>query len=129
MENIEKPNKILLVEDDEDIALISSRILRDYGGFEVKHAESGIIALEILPIYKPNLVLMDVMMPGLDGVETLKRIKVIPGYEDIAVIFMTAKSQIHEQELYMSLGAKGVILKPFDPTQLCQEVLNLWKSD
>ena len=114
--------KILYVEDDEDIAVVATMTLEEIGGFEIKHALSGSLALELLASYDPDLILMDVMMPGMDGVETYKEIRNLEKWESIPVIFMTAKAQTHEQKTYMDLGAIGVVVKPFDPMILCKTI-------
>ena len=120
----EELKKILYVEDDEDIAEVTVMTLADIGGFEVKHCFSGKLALEILPEYKPQLVLMDVMMPEMDGTETVKAIRKMPEWKNIPIIFMTAKIQHNEQREYLRLGAIGVIVKPFDSMALCENIRN-----
>ncbi|UJQ93991.1 response regulator [Mariluticola halotolerans] len=118
--------KLLYVEDDESIAEIVLMTLQDLGGFEVKHCSSGQQALDTIVAYAPQLVLMDVMMPGMDGPETLNRIRQLPDMQNLPVIFMTAKAQTHEQQTYLGLGAIGVIVKPFDPMTLTDHVNELW---
>lgn len=119
--------KILYVEDDEDIAEIAVMTLEELGGFEVKHCASGMIALDQLSSYAPQLILMDVMMPGMDGPETFERIKETSSAH-VPVIFMTAKAQKHEQEEYINMGAVGVIVKPFDAMTLCSTITQLWEG-
>jgi two-component system OmpR family response regulator len=119
--------KILYVEDDEDIAEIAQMILEDIGGFEVMHCSSGQKALDAYPNYNPQLVLMDVMMPKMDGPETLENLRKMPEEKDTPVIFMTAKAQTHEQVAYRNMGALGVIVKPFDPETLCDHINALWE--
>ncbi|MGD9639437.1 MAG: response regulator [Alphaproteobacteria bacterium] len=121
--------KILYVEDDEDIAEVAQMILEDIGGFEIKHCFSGQEAIDAFPSYNPQLILMDVMMPDMDGPKTFEKIKNLYGKENISVIFMTAKAQTHEQEAYKKMGAIGVILKPFDPMELCENIRNLWEKN
>ena len=118
--------KLLYVEDDESIAEIVMMSLQELGGFEVRHCSSGQEALDVIVSYAPQLVLMDVMMPGMDGPETLTRIRQLPDMQNLPVIFMTAKAQTHEQQAYFGLGAIGVIVKPFDPMTLGDQVRELW---
>jgi len=114
--------KILYVEDDDLIAEIVVMTLEDLGGFEVVHASSGKEALSIFPVFQPQLILLDVMMPGMDGVETLKNIRELESDTHVPAVFVTAKAQAHEQDLYTSFGAVGVIVKPFDPETLCAKI-------
>lgn len=120
--------QILLVEDDESIAEIATLTLEDLGGFEVVHCSSGADALESLAHYRPQLVLMDVMMPHMDGPETMRQMRLNPELSDIPVIFVTARAQVHEQEQYSKMGAAGIIVKPFDPISLCDEITQMWEQ-
>ena len=108
---------------------LSELTLEMLGGFRVVHCASGCAALERFAAEAPQLVLMDVMMPGMDGPETLRRLREMPGAaRSVPVIFMTARAQVHEQAAYRSLGALGVIVKPFDPDRLTAEITTLWES-
>ncbi len=120
--------KILYVEDDEDIAEVATMTLEEIGGFEVKHCISGVQALGNLPKFNPQLILMDVMMPEMDGPQTLKHMQQKGIADKIPVVFMTAKAQTHQQEEYKQMGAVGVIVKPFDPMTLCQQITRLWEE-
>ncbi|MEM8836702.1 MAG: response regulator [Pseudomonadota bacterium] len=117
---------ILYVEDDESIAEITLLSLKEFGNFQVYHFYSGREALEALPLVKPQLVLLDVMMPFMDGIETLKFIRQMPEGENLPVIFMTARAQTHEQQRYLDLGAEAVIVKPFDPLSLSDQLNDMW---
>lgn len=120
--------KILYVEDDEDIAELTQLTLKKIGKFDIRHCPSGQEALDAFPEFKPQLVLMDVMMPGMDGLETLTHLKERPESKDTPVIFMTAKAQTHEQEKYKGMGALGVIVKPCDPVALCEHLKAYWEE-
>lgn len=124
-----KLKKILYVEDDQDIAQIAKMIFEDFGGFEVKHCCSGVSALEELIKFSPQLILLDMMMPNMDGLETLVNMKKVDGVGDLTVVFMTAKIQKKEQQLYFDAGAIGIIKKPFDPETLCDSVNDLWNKN
>lgn len=124
----EKLTKILYVEDDDSIAQVVMMTLEDLGGFTAKHCDSGQKALDTVVEFAPQLILMDVMMPGMSGPETLENLRQMPVVKDIPVIFMTAKAQTHEQEAYRNLGAIGVIVKPFDPMALSEEITSLWNQ-
>lgn len=119
-------NKIMLVEDDLDIQEVALMALADFGGFQVEVCSSGLEALERVGDIAPDLVLLDVMMPGMDGPTTLKELKANAATSSIPVVFMTARSQPHEVEEYKSLGAADVITKPFDPIQLGDKVRGIW---
>lgn len=121
-------NKILYVEDDEDIAEVASITLTDLGGFTIHHCLSGKEALEAFPDFQPDLVLMDVMMPQMDGLETYEKLRTMEDAKDIPIVYMTAKAQTHEQKKYQEMGAIGIIVKPFDPFTLCEQVTELWEK-
>lgn len=125
---VERLNKILYVEDDIDIARVAMMTMEEIGNFHVKHCSSGQEALEEIAHFAPQLIIMDMMMPEMDGLETMILIKKMQSGKNIPVIFMTAKAQNHEQELYLNNGAIGVILKPFDPMTLCDIINNLWQT-
>lgn len=121
-------NKIMLVEDDPDIQEVAVMALADFGGFEVEVCFNGTDALERVDGIAPDLILLDVMMPGMDGPTTLKELKANADTSAIPVVFMTARSQPHEVEEYKSLGAVDVITKPFDPVQLGDTVRGIWAT-
>jgi CheY-like chemotaxis protein len=120
--------RILYIEDVQSIAMVAVMVLEDLGGFEVRHLLSGQEALDALPGFAPQLVLLDVMMPGMDGPEALRRIREMPEGRDIPAIFMTAKAQTHEQDDYIAMGALGVIVKPFEPISLSETIREMWKT-
>ncbi len=107
--------KILIIDDEEDILLISQMSLRKVGGFEVVTALGGEEGLEKAARERPDLIVMDVMMPGLDGPATLERLKALPETAETPVVFLTAKAQRNEVEQLKNLGAAEVLTKPFDP--------------
>jgi two-component system OmpR family response regulator len=115
-------NRLLHVEDEPDIQVVAKLALEAVGGFTLETASSGREALSKALSFAPELILLDVMMPGMDGPATLRELRNFPGSCDIPVIFMTAKVQSQEVEKYKSMGAIGVIAKPFDPMTLADEV-------
>lgn len=117
--------KILLVDDEAPIRRIGRLSLETVGRFEVVVATNASEALALAAAERPDLVLLDVMMPGMDGVATLAELKKSPELATIPVVFMTARVQRHEIERYVQLGALGVIQKPFDPMTLPDEVRRL----
>ncbi|MDR3613784.1 MAG: response regulator [Candidatus Obscuribacterales bacterium] len=114
--------KILVVDDDENIRLIASYSLVG-DDVHVIEAASGAAALELAKDEVPDVILLDMMMPNMDGKTTLARLKECPETKPIPVIFFTAKVQAHEMETYIGLGAAGVIMKPFDPISLLDQVV------
>jgi two-component system, OmpR family, response regulator len=125
----ERPlERILLVEDDPDIQLVASLALSRIGGFSVEVSGSATEALRTARDFAPDLILLDVMMPGTDGPATLAALRAQPATAGTPVIFMTAKIQPHEMDQYRQLGSAGVIAKPFDPATLAQRVRELWKE-
>ncbi len=119
-------NRILYVEDDPDIQAIAIMVLETINGFTLEACSSGSEALAKAVQFKPDWVLLDVMMPGMDGPETLKGLRQFPELATTPVVFMTAKVQPQEVAAYLALGAVGVIAKPFDPMTLAQELSDIW---
>lgn len=122
-------HQILYVEDDPDIRTVAQIALEAVGGFRLAVCASGREALDMVAGgFVPDLVLLDVMMPGMDGPTTLAALRALPSGMDIPVVFMTAKVQAGEIAHYRSLGAIGVVAKPFDPMQLASQVRRLWEQ-
>jgi CheY-like chemotaxis protein len=115
-------NNILLVDDEPDIRTIAELSLSQVGGWKVTLASSGVQALELAGKQKPDLILLDVMMPEMDGVATFQALANREDTREIPVIFMTARVQSQERERYVGLGAAGVIAKPFDPMRLPDDI-------
>ncbi|MFC4350345.1 response regulator [Fodinicurvata halophila] len=123
-----EPQKLLCVDDESDIREIAALSLELDAGFTVKSCASGQEALEALPEFAPDMVLLDVMMPDMDGPATLERLRQLPEGRTVPVVFITAKAQRQEVEYFLSLGAVGVIAKPFDPMTLADQVRSIWES-
>ena len=120
--------KILYVEDDPDIQAVAKIALEVIGGFTLKICSSGEEAINEAADFAPNMILMDVMMPGMDGPTTLQKLREQTALVTVPAAFMTAKVQPDEVAHYLSLGAKGVIAKPFDPMTLAQQVRDIWEK-
>ena len=118
--------RIFYVEDEIDIQTVAKLALEATGGFSVGVCSSGEKALTEAPAFGPDIIILDVMMPGMDGPSTLKALRRNPETTDIPVIFMTAKAQQHEIAEFKRLGAVDVIAKPFDPMTLAQTVRAIW---
>lgn len=119
--------RILLVDDDPAIHMIVSAVLRPEDDYLIVHAHCGADALDAVAAGLPDLILLDQMMPDLDGPEVLERLRNTPGMgpATVPVIFLTAKSDPEEVQEMLALGAIGVIAKPFDPTGLRAEIERL----
>lgn len=120
--------KIMMVDDEDDIRKIAQVALERIGKFDVVYCNSGKQALANINGQAPDLVLLDVMMPEMDGVTTMKEIRKLASYASIPVIFMTAKIQTNEIQSYLDLGAVSVITKPFDPLTLSGKILDVWNK-
>lgn len=120
--------KIMLVEDEKDIQTVAKFALEKIGHFEVHYCSSGKEALSEFPKYEPQIVLLDMMMPEMDGMMTLAELKKLPHFKNCLVIFMTAKVQPSEVEEYKSKGAVDVIPKPFNPKDLPTQLNTIWEK-
>jgi CheY-like chemotaxis protein len=114
--------RVLHVDDEPDIREVVKISLGLDPNFAVRGCASGKDALAAAAEWSPNLILLDVMMPGMDGPTTLKHLRQSPNTAAIPVVFMTARAQPRELEHFVSLGAEGVIPKPFDPMTLAASV-------
>jgi CheY-like chemotaxis protein len=117
--------KVLLVDDENDIRTVGNLSLSRVGGWQTLLASSGAEAVALAAAEQPDLILLDVMMPGMDGPTTLGQLRAQEATARTPIIFMTAKSQKHEVARYLELGAVGVISKPFDPMTLPTEIKKL----
>jgi CheY-like chemotaxis protein len=119
------PARILYVDDEDDIREVARISLELEPEFEVRTCASGRQALNEAASWQPDLILLDVMMPEMDGPETLQRLVASPDTTSIPVVFITARTQAHEVQRYLALGAAGTIAKPFDPMALAGDVRKL----
>jgi len=114
--------KVLIIDDEEDTRSIASMSLSILGGLEVLEAESGPDGLRTAEREQPDVILLDMMMPIMDGSQTLVALQSNEGTRRIPVIFLTAKAMSTEIERLKRMGAVGVLTKPFDPTILASQV-------
>jgi CheY-like chemotaxis protein len=119
--------RVMCVEDDDDIRLIIEFSLATVGGYEVLACAGGRGALAQAEAFRPDLVLLDVMMPDLSGPQTLAALRELPALQGVPVVFMTAKALPGELEDLLQHGATGVIVKPFDPMTLAQDIRPYWE--
>jgi CheY-like chemotaxis protein len=119
--------RILCVEDDADIKTVIQIALETVGGFRVELCGSGLDALDRAVAWQPDLILLDVMMPGMDGPSTLRALQAQPATAAIPVMFMTARVQPSEVAEFLAMGALAVIAKPFDPMTLAHDIETHWR--
>jgi two-component system, OmpR family, response regulator len=117
---------VMLVEDEPDIQTVAKIALEKIGNLVVAVCGSGAEAVKAVQNLAPDIILLDVMMPGMDGPTTLTKLRQIPDLDRTPVVFMTAKVQPDEIERYKKLGAVDVIKKPFDPMTLSGTVRDIW---
>lgn len=121
------PLHILYVEDEADIREVTEFALEDEG-FELLFCASGKEALQKAYDFKPDVILLDVMMPGMDGPTTLLELRKLPGFDKIPTLFLTAKIQADQIERFKALGVLEVIPKPFDPMSLADQIRDILKQ-
>lgn len=114
--------RVLLIDDEDDIRAIACIALERVGGWEIKAAAGGAAGIAIAEEWLPDAILLDAMMPDMDGLATLKGLRERPATEAIPVVFLTASVQTSERRILLDAGATGVLPKPFDPMTLHQVV-------
>lgn len=120
---------VLHVDDDDNIRALTELSFTLAGGCDVRSAASGAEALKLLEAgLRPDVILLDVMMPQMDGPAVFAGVRELPGHRDTPIIFMTAQTQDHERAGLMALGAAGVVIKPFDPMTLSEQVHALMET-
>ncbi|MCW8842015.1 MAG: response regulator [Rhodobacteraceae bacterium] len=120
--------RIVHIDDEPDIREIVRMSLSLVGGLDVEQYPSGEDALPVIADAKPDLILLDVMMPNMDGEETYRRIREIPGLENTPIVFMTAKASTTDLASLRELGAVDVLIKPFDPMSLADQVRTIYRN-
>jgi len=118
-------SKEILIVDDELDVVVPIQFLMEQQGYSVMTAQRGEDALDLIYQYKPDLVLLDIMLPGIDGWQVFEIIRLNPNYRDIKIIFLTAKGRSEEIARGLALGADAYITKPFSNAELVAEVKKL----
>ena len=118
--------RVLMVEDDLDIQIVARMALEAVGGYTVEICSGGEQALQVVEPFGPDLVLLDVMMPDMDGPTVLQHLRGRAATASLPIVFMTAKAQAHEISSYRQMGALDVISKPFDPMTLSAQLAEIW---
>jgi CheY-like chemotaxis protein len=122
-------HRILIIDDEDDIREVAAMSLETIAGWEVMVANSGAQGLTRAATYKPDAILLDVMMPGMDGPTTFRELRKNPATAKIPVLFLTAKVQATDRRRFADLGIHAVLVKPFDPLTLSSQIANVlgWK--
>jgi CheY-like chemotaxis protein len=121
-------NRICYVEDDEDIQKIVRMSLERVGKMTVEVVSDPLQAIEAIKAFKPELVMLDWMMPGMDGPTLFRRMKELPEVSGLPVVFITAKASQAELDELRALGAAGTISKPFSPRDLPEQLRAIWSK-
>lgn len=120
--------KIIIADDEEDILEIIRYSLEDIPNADIRSCNSGREVIQEALTFHPDLILLDFMMPNMDGEATMRALRSIPSTANIPIIFLTAKVQKEEVKDYLKMGAEDVISKPFDPMTLAHTVLGCWQK-
>ena len=116
------PKRVLIVDDESDIREVAGASLEAVGGYEVTTAESGREGIEKAEAWQPDAILLDVMMPEMDGPTTFGRLQDDPATREIPVVLLTAKVQAADRAKFDQLGVAAVMSKPFDPMALSHQL-------
>jgi two-component system, OmpR family, alkaline phosphatase synthesis response regulator PhoP len=117
--------RVLIIDDEETIQTVVQFGIRMRAGWDVLTASSGSQGLQTAQAEKPDVILLDVMMPEMDGIATFKALQAHPETEQIPVIFLTAKAQTSEKRQFHDLGVSGVITKPFNSLDLPEQIAKI----
>ena len=118
-------HKEILIVDDEPGIIVPLQFLMEQQGYNVMTAQRGEDALDLIYRYKPDLVLLDIMLPGIDGYEVYEIVRLNPDYQDVKIVFLTARGREVEIAKGMALGADAYITKPFSNAALVAKVKEL----
>ena len=117
--------RILIIDDDADIREATQLCLEITGHWDVLKASNGQEGIAIAQSEKPDVILLDIMMPGMDGLAILQKLQANPKTQQIPIIILTAKAQSHEQEYFGQLKVLSVIAKPYDPMTISDQIFSV----
>ncbi|MCG8366150.1 MAG: response regulator [Pseudanabaenales cyanobacterium] len=120
---------ILIVDDEDDIREVAELALEAVGGWQVSTASSGLVGLAKAAAEQPDAILLDVMMPDMDGLETFQKLRANAVTQQIPVILLTAKTQATDQNRFLEVGVTGIITKPFKAMLLADQIAELLDWD
>ena len=118
---------ILLIDDEPNLAQVIAVCLESFKGWKVQIANSGKAGLSIVESLKPDAILLDVMMPEMDGITVFQHLQQNPATQNIPVILLTAKVQASDRARFAQLDIAGMIAKPFEPLQIADQIAQLLK--
>jgi CheY-like chemotaxis protein len=123
--------RILIIDDEDDIRQVAALSLETIAGWDVVLANSGKAGVEVAMKEQPDAILLDVMMPEMDGPTTFMKLRATPQTSNIPVLLLTAKVQGSDQRRFAGLGVSGILFKPFDPLLLSKQVSDVlgWKDE
>lgn len=123
------PHKVLIIDDEDDIREVAALSLESIAGWDVVMASSGAQGLARAIEHQPDAILLDVMMPGMDGPSTFRELRANPATAKIPILLLTAKVQSSDQRRFADLGVEAVLFKPFDPLTLSDQIADVlgWK--
>ncbi|MEM9088449.1 MAG: response regulator [Cyanobacteria bacterium P01_F01_bin.53] len=124
---MQHPKRILIVDDEESIQKVVSLSLKMEASWESLKASSGAEGIKQAELHQPDAILLDVMMPDMDGIATFEALGKNPKTQSIPVVLLTAKTQASEKRLFQEIGVAGVITKPFEPLTLARKISQLLK--
>lgn len=127
MRKLKLMRRILIIDDEDDIREVASLSLEATAGWQVMTASSGAQGIEIAKVHQPDAILMDVMMPGVDGPTTFRQMQQTPEISHIPVLLLTAKVQGVDKRRFADLGVAAVLFKPFDPLTLAEQIAGALK--
>jgi CheY-like chemotaxis protein len=119
------PHSILVIDDEDDIREVAALSLETVAGWQVFTANSGAQGLARAVEHQPDAILLDVMMPGMDGPTTFRELRKNPATARIPVLLLTAKVQSSDQRRFADLGVEAILLKPFDPLTLSTQIASV----
>lgn len=119
--------RIICVDDEPDMLMIIKLSLENIGGYQVLACASGLELLDMLDSWSPDLIILDAVMPGLTGLQTLARLREKEGGANVPVLFITGSAGVNLEDFAVA-GVIGVMGKPFDPLRLAEDVKNIWKA-
>ena len=126
-----KTKRVLVIDDEPDVRAIVQGCLEDIAGWDVITAASGQEGLEKALTDKPDAIVLDVMMPGMDGITFLKELRTQPEGKSIPTVLLTAKVNFNHSEIFSELNIEGVVSKPFDPFMLTEQIADFlgWEME